>query len=60
MGPSAAPLAKIKGRYRFRFLMLASNTNLLISMGREINDAHKKLRSARTRLTIDMDALSMM
>jgi primosomal protein N' (replication factor Y) len=60
MGPSAAPLAKIKGRYRFRFLMLASNTNLLKTLGRQINDAHKKMRSARTRLTIDMDALSMM
>ncbi len=60
MGPSAAPLAKIKGRFRFRFLMLASNTNLLKSLGREINDAHKKMRSARTRLTLDMDALSMM
>jgi primosomal protein N' (replication factor Y) len=60
MGPSAAPLAKIKGRYRFRFLMLASNTNLLKSLGREINNAHKKMRSTRTRLTVDMDAFSMM
>ncbi|NQU07237.1 MAG: primosomal protein N', partial [Candidatus Abyssubacteria bacterium] len=60
MGPSAAPLAKIKGRYRFRFLMLASNTALLRDLGRQVNDAHKKLRSARTRLTVDMDALSMM
>jgi primosomal protein N' (replication factor Y) len=60
MGPSAAPLAKIKNRFRFRFLMLASNTTLLKSVGREIIDAHKKMRNARTRLTIDMDALSMM
>jgi len=60
MGPSAAPLAKIKGRYRFRFLLLASNTALLKTMGDEINDAHKKLRKTRTRLMIDMDAFSMM
>jgi primosomal protein N' (replication factor Y) len=60
MGPSAAPFAKIKGRYRFRFLILASNTALLRDLGRRINEDHKKLRSSRTRLTIDMDALSMM
>ena len=60
LGPSAAPLAKIKGRYRFRFLMLASSAALLRDLGRQINDDHKKLRGTRTRLTIDMDALSMM
>jgi len=60
MGPSAAPLSKIKGNYRFRFLMLASNTALLRSLGGEIMEAHKKFRRARTRLTVDMDALSMM
>jgi primosomal protein N' (replication factor Y) len=60
MGPSAAPLAKIKGRYRFRFLMLSSNAAHLRDLGRQINDDHKKLRATRTRLTIDMDALSMM
>lgn len=60
MGPSAAPLSKIKGRYRFRFLMLASNTALLRDIGRQINETHKKLRSSRTRLIIDMDAMSMM
>jgi primosomal protein N' (replication factor Y) len=60
MGPSAAPFAKIKGRYRFRFLILGSNTALLRDLGRRTNEDHKKLRSSRTRLTIDMDALSMM
>ncbi|RJP74593.1 MAG: primosomal protein N' [Candidatus Abyssobacteria bacterium SURF_17] len=60
MGPSAAPHAKIKGRYRFRVLLLASNTGLLRSLGRDIMEAHRKLRSAHTRLTVDMDALSMM
>jgi len=49
-----------KGRYRFRFLMLASDTALLRDLDRRINEAHKKLRSPRTRLTVDMDALSMM
>jgi primosomal protein N' (replication factor Y) len=60
MGPSAAPLAKIKGRYRFRFLLLSSNTLALKGLGREILDAHKKLRGIKTRLTVDMDAVSMM
>jgi len=60
MGPSAAPLSKIKGRYRFRFLILASNTSLLRDVGRAINEDHKTLRGTRTRLTVDMDALSMM
>ncbi len=60
MGPSAAPLRKIKGRFRFRFLMLSPRTGLLKSFGREIIDAHKKIRGTHTRLTVDMDALSMM
>jgi primosomal protein N' (replication factor Y) len=60
MGPSAAPLAKIKGHFRFRFLVLASNTALLRSLGQEIIAAHKAKHTARTRLTVDMDALSMM
>jgi primosomal protein N' len=60
MGPAAAPFSRIKGRFRFRFLMLASNTNLLKALGREINEAHRKMHSARTRLTIDMDAFSML
>jgi primosomal protein N' (replication factor Y) len=60
MGPSAAPLAKIKGRYRFRFLLLASNTLALKELGRQILDAHKKFRGMKTRLTVDMDAVSMM
>jgi primosomal protein N' (replication factor Y) len=43
LGPSAAPLAKIKGQFRFRFM-----------------ESHKKIRGLKTRLTIDMDAVSMM
>jgi primosomal protein N' (replication factor Y) len=60
LGPASAPLAKIKGRYRFRFLVLSPNTALLRSFGRDILDAHKKLRKSQTRLTVDIDALSMM
>jgi primosomal protein N' (replication factor Y) len=60
LGPSEAPLAKIKGRYRFRFMLLSVNTALLRDIGHEIKETHKKLRNSRTRLTIDMDALSMM
>lgn len=60
LGPSPAPLAKIKGRHRVRFLMLTSSTSLLKSIGSDITEAHKKLRATRTRLTVDIDALSMM
>ncbi|GAB4344093.1 MAG: primosomal protein N' [Candidatus Abyssubacteria bacterium] len=60
LGPSSAPLAKLKGRYRFRFLVLSPNTALLRSFGRDIIDAHRKLRKSQTRLTVDIDALSMM
>jgi primosomal protein N' (replication factor Y) len=60
LGPAPAPMAKIKGRYRFRFLMLSSDTVLLRSLGREIIDSHRRLRGTRTRLTVDMDALSML
>ncbi|MBI4832643.1 MAG: primosomal protein N', partial [Candidatus Lindowbacteria bacterium] len=60
MGPSAAPLSKIKGHFRFRFLVLGSNTGTLRALGQEVIAAHKERYAARTRLTVDMDALSMM
>ncbi|RJP20393.1 MAG: primosomal protein N' [Candidatus Abyssobacteria bacterium SURF_5] len=60
MGPSAAPLAKIKGRYRFRFLLLSPHAAVLKRIGQAIIDSHKKIHGAKARLTVDMDPVSMM
>ncbi len=55
-GPAPAPLSKLRGRYRFRFLVVGPRRPLM-----EIRDhLASLLHRSRSRVSLDMDPVSMM
>lgn len=56
LGPAAAPIERIRGRYRVQFLLKASQPHVLENIGHAILRAHPTLRKNETlRILVDMD-----
>jgi primosomal protein N' (replication factor Y) len=61
LGPSPAPLEKIKGRFRYQMLIKGKYSNLLHRFVEELVGETKKLWPGRgINLTIDVDPISVM
>jgi len=60
LGPVAAPLGKVKGKYRWQLLLKSSKVASLIEAGRElVNWWHVELRGSGVSLTADVDPVSL-
>jgi primosomal protein N' (replication factor Y) len=60
LGPVTAPLAKIKGKYRWQLLLKSSKVVPLLEAGRElVNWWHGELRGSGVKLSADVDPVSL-
>lgn len=60
LGPAAAPIARLRDRFRFRVMLRAGKRAPLRAVLRSI-DAHlRQLTDRRTRIVIDVDPVSML
>ncbi len=61
LGPSPAPLVKLKGRYRYQMLIKGKHVNFLHRFARELAERMKKQWAGRKiNLSIDVDPISVM
>ncbi|MBW2529094.1 MAG: primosomal protein N' [Deltaproteobacteria bacterium] len=60
LGPAAAPIARLRGRYRFRVLLRASQRAKLRAVLRVLDARIRQLSDRRTRVVIDVDPVSML
>jgi primosomal protein N' (replication factor Y) len=60
LGPAAAPIARLRGRYRFRILVRAEQRSALRAVLRLVAARMRKLEDRRTRIVIDVDPVSML
>lgn len=57
IGPAEAPIAKIKGRYRWHMLLMGENVKILHKLTRDIMSNAKKTESA---IKVDVDPINFM
>ena len=61
LGPSPAPLVKLKGKYRYHMLIKGKQVNLLHRFARELAERMKKQWAGREiNFSIDVDPISVM
>jgi len=60
LGPSTAPIARIKGIYRFHLILKAASRKALNATLRQMLDHAEKSEIPRRALVIDVDALRLM
>jgi primosomal protein N' (replication factor Y) len=61
LGPSPAPLARVKGRYRWHLLLKGESRSELHEVARALMGwARQRLSSKRVRLTVDVDPQSFL
>ena len=61
LGPAEAPLAKLKGKYRWQILVKSKGTGLLHYFLNEVEDFSKKmLRNSGVRMIMDVDPYQML
>lgn len=61
LGPSPAPLVKLKGKYRYQMLIKGKRVNILHRFVEElVGETKKRLPGRGIRLTIDVDPISVM
>jgi primosomal protein N' (replication factor Y) len=61
LGPAPAPLAKLKGRYRWHLLLKGSSRSVLNQVSRHLLSlASDRIASSRVRLTVDVDPQSFL
>jgi len=60
LGPAAAPLARLRGRYRYRFLVKARKRSDLRRVLVAVQEAMTLVRRNQARVVIDVDPISMM
>jgi primosomal protein N' (replication factor Y) len=60
MGPAAAPLARLRGRYRFQILLRALERRPLRASLLSLMGAKDKLGGGQVRIVIDVDPVQMM
>jgi primosomal protein N' (replication factor Y) len=58
LGPSPAPLYRIKGRYRWQLLLKGEGVSALHRLSRSLMDEGKTLKGVRVE--VDVDPLSML
>ena len=59
-GPAPAPLARLRGLFRFQVLLKARARGRLQSVLREALQAHAAQRHSERHLTVDMDPVSLL
>jgi primosomal protein N' (replication factor Y) len=57
IGPAEAPIAKIKGRYRWHMLLMGENIKILHKLTRDILSKAKKTEST---IKVDVDPINFM
>jgi primosomal protein N' (replication factor Y) len=61
LGPSPAPLVKLKGKYRYQMLLKGTQANLLHRFARELAERMKRQWAGRKiNFSIDVDPISVM
>lgn len=60
LGPAAAPIARLRGRYRFRVLLRAEHRPALRAVLHQVASRLRKLQDRRTRAVIDVDPVAML
>ena len=61
LGPAEAPLAKLKGKYRWQILIKCSGTELLHYYLREVETLSRKiLRASGVSMIMDVDPYQML
>jgi primosomal protein N' (replication factor Y) len=58
LGPAPAPLARIKGEYRYQILLKADTSKLIADIVRQVRDQLKSV--GRTHVSLDRDPYSML
>jgi len=59
LGPSAAPLARLRGRYRFRVMLRAAERGPLRAALGGVREAMERV-DRRVRVVIDVDPVAML
>ena len=59
LGPSPAPIERLRGRYRFRLLLRGKNRPEVRAVARAVMRA-RDLRNRLVRMSIDIDPMHMM
>ncbi len=59
LGPAAAPLARLRGRFRFQILLKSGDPAAVLAAGRELSVAAGQLKRG-LRATLDVDPVSML
>jgi primosomal protein N' (replication factor Y) len=59
LGPAAAPLARLRGRFRFQILLKSGDPGAVLAAGRELSVAAGQLKRG-LRATLDVDPVSML
>ncbi len=61
LGPTPAPIERIRGRFRWQFLLRASSSAAVRNAARRAREAvRKQARSAEVRVLVDVDPYSML
>jgi len=61
LGPAPAPLARLRGQYRWQILLKGKNPPLLqASLDRFLNSLPRELQSSAIKLTVDVDPENML
>ncbi len=60
LGPVAAPLSKIKGKYRWQLLIKGEQVKILHTFCKRIFEEAKRIRMRGVQLTVDVDPMNML
>ncbi len=60
VGPAAAPLARLRGRFRFQILLKARARGRLLDVLRGALDAHRRQGHSERHVMVDMDPMSLL
>lgn len=60
VGPAAAPLARLRGRFRFQILLKARKRGRLQEVLRGALDAHRRQGHSERHVMVDMDPMSLL
>ena len=60
LGPAPAPIAKVRGRYRFQVLLLSSSRERLRLPAVEGKKAAEEKYGRKCRVIVDVDPMSLM
>jgi primosomal protein N' (replication factor Y) len=60
LGPAAAPIARVRGQYRFHLLLLSRRRDLIRRLAAEARNAVEEKFGRKCKVIIDVDPVNLM